>query len=262
MSLGIAIEYGIIVIYHRVKLKHLDNREFSPPKELNRKRAIKLVIALVLVWLCAWLVIWGAHDWDPLRSLVSVQGLTELSRPLAQHPVAPFIVAAAYFCSVWIVFPRALITMAAVLVFGPWFTFISGMTGLLLGAACGFWLGRKLTGERLTDLTRSPLLCRLEEKLHQGGALPVALVRLVPVAPFTIVNMILGVLQVRARDFLLGTVLGLLPGLVFSIFVAHGFRTMLHDPDRGSLLLLAAQLTGAAAALFILWRLARAKFKK
>jgi uncharacterized membrane protein YdjX (TVP38/TMEM64 family) len=139
---------------------------------------------------------------------------------------------------------------------------MSGMTGLLLGAACGFWLGRKLTGERLTDLTRSPLLCRLEEKLHQGGAAAVALVRLVPVAPFTIVNMIFGVLQVRTRDFLLGTFLGLLPGLVFSIFIADGFRAMLYDPDGGSILLLAGQLIGAGAALFMLVRLATAKFKK
>jgi uncharacterized membrane protein YdjX (TVP38/TMEM64 family) len=240
----------------------LDNAKFSTPKHSYRKRAAQILIALVTVGICLWLAMWSARNWDPLRSLVSVEGLTNLSRPLAQHPVAPLIVAAAYFCSVWVVFPRAVLTVSAVLVFGPWFTFLSGMTGLLLGGACGFWLGQKLTGERLGNLTRSPLLQQLEEKLHRGGAGAVLIVRLVPVAPFTVVNMIFGVLRVRTGDFLVGTFLGLLPGLLFTIFIGDRVRTILHDPDSGNLLVLATQMIGAGVILFLLWRVAAAKYKK
>ena len=46
------------------------------------------------------------------------------------------------------------------------------------------------------------------------------LVRLLPVAPYTVVNLVAGASRIRWRDFLLGTALGLAPGLVLmSTFV-------------------------------------------
>lgn len=225
-------------------------------------RAPRIFIALGIFWLLAWLAMWGAYSWDPLQPYLSVETFTELSRPLARHPIAPIIIAAAYLCSVLVVLPRAILTVAAVLVFGPWLTFFSGMSGLLLGASCGFWVGRKVTGERLQTLTRSPLLSRLEEKLRCGGVGAVVVVRLVPVAPFTVVNMILGVLRVRTGDFVLGTFLGLLPGFLFSIFVGDRLRMMLYNHGTGNLFVFAMQVIGAGAVLFLFWRMASAKFKE
>jgi phospholipase D1/2 len=208
------------------------------------------------------LAMWGAYRSDALRSFVSVENFIELSRPLAQHPVAPVVIAAAYVCSVLLVFPRAVLTVPAVVVFGPWLTFFSGMSGLILGALCGFWLGRKVTGAKLQTITCSPLLGRLEEKLRCGGTGAVVILRLVPVAPFTVVNMFLGVLRVRTGDFVLGTFLGLLPGFLLSIFIGDRVRTMLHDQGTASLGVLALQVIGAAIVVFLFWRMASAKFKE
>ena len=48
----------------------------------------------------------------------------------------------------------------------------------------------------------------------------VVMIRLVPIAPFTIVNLVAGASHIRFRDFAFGTVLGELPGLLaISIFV-------------------------------------------
>jgi phospholipase D1/2 len=204
---------------------------------------------------------WAAYHWDPLRSLISVENITELSRPFARHPVAPAIIAAAYLCSVFVVFPRAILTLPAVIVFGPWLTFFGGMSGLIVGALCGFWIGRKLTGARVENFTTSPVLGRLEEKLRYGGVGGVVVVRLVPVAPFTVVNMFLGVLQIRTGDFVLGTFLGLLPGFSFSIFIGDRLRDLLHQ-GAGNLFFLAIQVIGAGVVLVILWRLASAKLKE
>ncbi len=223
-------------------------------------RAPRIFIALATFWLLAWLAVWGAYSWEPLRAYISVQTLADLSRPIARHPLAPIIISAAYLCSVLMVFPRAILTVAAVIVFGPWLTFFTGMSGLLLGALCGFWVGRKLTGEKLQTLTRSPLLGRLEEKLRCGGVGAVVIVRLVPIAPFTVVNMILGVLRVTTGNFVLGTFLGLLPGFLFSIFVGDRLRTMLHNHGAGNLFVFTLQLLGAGAVLFLIWRMASAKF--
>jgi uncharacterized membrane protein YdjX (TVP38/TMEM64 family) len=225
-------------------------------------RASRIFIALATVWLVTWVFMWGAYSWDPLRSFLSVENLASLSQPVARHPIAPLLIAAAYLCSVLVVFPRAILTVPAVIVFGPWLTFFSGMSGLVVGALCGFGIGRKLTGNKLETLARSPRLGRIEEKLRCGGVGGVVVVRLVPVAPFTVVNMFLGILRIKTGDFVLGTFLGLLPGFLFSIFIGDRLRAMLHDQGSSNWLILAVQIIGAGAVLFLLWRMASAKFKE
>jgi uncharacterized membrane protein YdjX (TVP38/TMEM64 family) len=217
-------------------------------------------LPLVIGWIALTFALWGAYHWEPLRAFVSIERLTDLSRPLAHHPLAPLIIAAAYFCSVLIVFPRGVLTVPSVIVFGPWLTFFAGMSGLLVGALCGLWFGRQVSGDRVQRLVRAPLLARLEEKLGRGGLGAVLFVRLIPVAPFTVVNIALGVLRTRTRDFVAGTFLGLLPGFLFTMFVGGRVRSIL---DGGSHpLLLALEITAAAAVLFLLGRMAGAKFKE
>jgi uncharacterized membrane protein YdjX (TVP38/TMEM64 family) len=188
--------------------------------------------------------------------------MIELSRPLARHPMAPVIVAAAYLCSVLVVLPRPVLTVPAVLVFGPWLTFFSGMSGLILGALCGFGLGRELTGEKLENISRSPLFGRVKAKIRGGGVGTVVVVRLVPIAPFTVMNMLLGVLRVRTGDFVLGTFLGLLPGFLLSIFIGDRLRRLLYYHGTANWTLIGVQVLGAAIVLFLLWRMASAKFQE
>ena len=42
-------------------------------------------------------------------------------------------------------------------------------------------------------------------------------VRLVPVAPFTIVNLLAGAGHVRFRDFMIGTAVGMTPGIILTL---------------------------------------------
>jgi phospholipase D1/2 len=219
------------------------------------------VFALLAIWLLGGLTVLALYQWTPLRSLVSASTLTDFARPLAQHPAAPILIAATYFCSVFVAFPRAALTVPAVVVFGPWVTFFGGMAGLLLGAVCGFSIGHKLTGEKLRSLAVSPLLRRVEEKLRFGGIAAVVVVRLVPLAPFTVVNMIFGVLRVRMGDFVSGTFLGLLPGFLLSVFMGDRMRIILSEQHASDLLVLGLQMAAAGFLLYCLWRIAAATFR-
>ncbi|HWG96271.1 MAG TPA: VTT domain-containing protein [Nitrospira sp.] len=76
--------------------------------------------------------------------------------------------------------------------------------------------------------------------LQRRGA--VVAVRVSPVAPFTVVNMIAGATHIRTRDFLSRTVLGELPGLsAIAVFVDQ-VTTILHSPNLGSYLVLAGSV--------------------
>jgi phospholipase D1/2 len=69
--------------------------------------------------------------------------------------------------------------------------------------------------------------------------LAVVTLRIVPLAPFSIINAIAGATHIRLRDFVVGTVLGELPGLVsLALFVDQIYETIRH-PGPGSIGMLA-----------------------
>jgi uncharacterized membrane protein YdjX (TVP38/TMEM64 family) len=86
------------------------------------------------------------------------------------------------------------------------------MSGVLLTASATFWLGRVL-GERAIRRLAGRRLNETSRRLARRGVWAVTAVRLVPVAPFAVVNLLAGVSHIRFRDFAIGTALGTLPGV-------------------------------------------------
>ena len=86
---------------------------------------------------------------------------------------------------------------------------MGSIASAILMYAVGAWLGR-----RALQSLFSPRLNRIREVIDRRGIVAIAAVRLVPVAPFTVVNMLAGACHIRLADYLIGTTLGLLPGLM------------------------------------------------
>lgn len=60
------------------------------------------------------------------------------------------------------------------------------------------------------------------------------MLRLLPVAPFAIVNLVAGASHIRMRDFMIGTMLGMGPGIFLTVAFAHHFVASLRHPTAGS----------------------------
>ena len=118
--------------------------------------------------------------------------------------------------------------------------------------AMGYFLGRdfirKLTGARWK---------KLERKINQTGIFAVAALRAIPIAPFTVVNIISGAFQVPVRDYLLGSLLGLAPGIILTNLFAHQLQSAIRNPGLGSFVLLAVLVI--VSILGTIWL--RRKFK-
>ena len=54
---------------------------------------------------------------------------------------------------------------------------------------------------------------RIQSRIIGKGVVAVAMIRMVPIAPFSIVNLVAGASKLSLRDFMLGTVLGMAPGI-------------------------------------------------
>jgi uncharacterized membrane protein YdjX (TVP38/TMEM64 family) len=110
--------------------------------------------------------------------------------------------------------PVILLISATGIAFGPVLGPIYAMAGCLASGSIGFVAGRWL-GQRRVEALGGERVARATHTLKRNGTLAVFFLRKIPL-PFVLANIIVGASTVRYRDFLLGTLLGML-GLVIGL---------------------------------------------
>ncbi len=200
------------------------------------RRAIALMCLLAVALALAW-------TFSPLADLVTRENVTEWGREFSRFYWAPVVVILAYTPASYAMFPRWLITMIAVIAFGPWKGFIYGIAGMLIAGLASFLPGRLVRRDTVRRLA-GPRINRLSAALYHRGALAVAIVRMVPIAPFVVVNLVMGALRIRLRDFILGSLVGVLPGMLTATVLSEQVSRVLADPAdlNGWLIAIAAAL--------------------
>jgi phospholipase D1/2 len=135
---------------------------------------------------------------------------------------------------------------------------VLALLGCLANAAAGYGAGR-LAGRGIERLLRDRF-ATIVGTLRRHGALSIAALRFVPVAPYTFINYAAGALRVPFRDYMAGTTLGILPGIVLFAALGKGVRDLLTDPSLGGVLLLGAIVAAwLLVALLIRRRTRRAR---
>jgi len=221
----------------------------------TRRRKILLAVAIVIVLFGAA----AAWKWTPLAEQISIRRIAGWAFALRDNPARPMIVLAAYLVGSLIMVPVTALIVATALVFGPALGCVYSLAGCLLGAAATYAVGYFLGRDFVRQIT-GPKWERVERKIGRAGIVAVATLRLLPVAPFTIVNVISGAFQVPLKDYTLGSVLGLAPGIVVINLFAHQMESAIRNPGWGSYLTLAGLIV--ASALGTVWlrrRLGREK---
>ncbi len=132
-------------------------------------------------------------------------------------------------------FPVTILIVLCASVFGPLLGFLYAMTGVLIGAAFGFGIGN-LAGERVLRGLMGEKLKTLDSKITKTGVIGFSVIRMVPVAPFGVVNMAAGVSSVSFVTFLFGTLLGMGPGTFALAVLGDSLTGLLQDPSLEDLL--------------------------
>lgn len=229
--------------------------QFAEPEAAQTKaRGPLLRLAAVLVLLAALAAAW---HFTPLSRWLDLGALQEAARPLRDSAWAPLAVLVAYVVGGFLMVPVILLIVAGGVVFGPWQGFVYGVVGSLTSALAGYGVGRLLGRDGVRRLAGSRLN-RVSARLHRLGTLAVAAVRLVPVAPFTIVNLIAGAVRIRPAQYVAGTLLGMTPGILLLTVFGHGLVGLTERPTAGGLLL-AGVVAGLIVALSgwirrLIWR--------
>lgn len=211
----------------------------------------KPVQSRLLPWailLAAILALGGAWKWTPLGSVLTPEAVAQLADRVNGFPAAPLLVVGAYVVGGLAAVPVTLLIAATAFLFGPGEGFAYSLTGCFLSAMATYGIGR-LLGKRLVGQLAGRRMYRLSRLLLRRGLVAVATVRVVPVAPFTFVNLAAGAFRIRLPDFALGTVIGMAPGLFAITFFGDRLSHAARYPGWESFLVLAglAALIVAAA---------------
>ena len=86
--------------------------------------------------------------------------------------------------------------------------------------------------------------------LRRRGLVAVTLVRLVPIAPFVVVNVVMGALRIRLHHYVIGTVLGMLPGLLATTVLGDQLTAAISEPTGANLWIAAAAVLALATIAF------------
>jgi uncharacterized membrane protein YdjX (TVP38/TMEM64 family) len=193
-------------------------------------------LAVLLMVLTALLAFAAAWKWSPLHVWLDVAVVVSSLQYIGQSfgmVAAVGVFALAVSVAIPVTF-LALVTLAA---FGPWVGFVCAMAGALVGAGLSYGLGRVL-GREAVQAIGGARVNLLSQRLASRGLLAVVVLRLVPIAPFAVVNMVAGASHIRLRDMLLGTLIGMLPSMLALMIFMDQIVAALRQPSPTSLLLL------------------------
>ncbi|WP_020671919.1 TVP38/TMEM64 family protein [Amycolatopsis nigrescens] len=128
--------------------------------------------------------------------------------------VAALLFLAAYSVLTVAPVPRTVFNLAAGLLLGNAVGIGVAITATAISATLGFLLARALGRDLVArHLHRTPVRA-VNERLAGGGVVAVASLRLIPMVPFAPFSYCCGISTIRFAPYLLGSVLGSLPGTV------------------------------------------------
>jgi uncharacterized membrane protein YdjX (TVP38/TMEM64 family) len=177
--------------------------------------------------------------------VLGLGGEAEVERWLGavRGPLALPVAVSAFAALAFIGVPQFMLIAAAVVAFGGWAGFAYSWIGTFVSALVGFYLGRA-AGARALERFSGEGVRRFMERVGRNGFAASLVVRLVPSAPFIVVNMAAGVTPMRVADFAFGTAIGIVPKIALTAFAGDSIARGLHGEIGRDLGWLAALLVG------------------
>ena len=188
-----------------------------------------LIVAILLLGIVGVAFAW---TFTGLAEVVTAERIRSLLAVARGDPWAPVLVLVAYLVAGVVAFPVNVLILATAAVFGPWLGFAYSTLGVFTSAFLIYFVGAHL-GKASVARLAGPKLQRILDAVRERGILVVVAFRIVPVAPGTVVNLALGASGIRFTDFAIGSVVGMLPGLLLVSIIGDRIVDLIMEPTAG-----------------------------
>jgi phospholipase D1/2 len=202
---------------------------------------------LVIAFWGYWAIHASGTDFSPSMLLADL-------REVAGHPLAPLAALPAFVIGSLVIAPVTGMIALCALLFDPWIACAAALGGTLSATIVNHWLGSHFHSALMR---RVPgwITDKISAVASSADTWTLAALRLIPIAPFTIVNLVVGASGISLRHFLAGTLIAMTPGIVLICLSVDRARAALagepvFDPW------VVASIAGAGIAMILLrhWR--------
>lgn len=216
-------------------------------------KLIVLVGAILVVGIAAYFLPIGRWATDLVAAV----------RDLGAAGVAVY--AGVYVVAAVLFVPGSVLTIGAGFLYGLWGGVALVVPSAVLAATIAFVIGRHLARDLVARKVEGyPRLRAVDAAIGEGGFGIIALLRLSPLFPFTLLNYFLGLTGARLRDYVAASALGMIPGTFLYVYIGSLIENAAaiasgERPDTGIYgnILLGVGLVATAAVTVLISRLAK-----
>ncbi|MGB3511954.1 MAG: TVP38/TMEM64 family protein [Microcoleaceae cyanobacterium] len=139
---------------------------------------------------------------------------------------APIIYIIIYIVATILVLPSTALNLTGGAIFGPWIGTLWTSLAAIIAATVAFYysrtIGREWISQKLAGRWQA-----MDAEMRQGGLFYMFAIRLLPIIPYGLVNFAAGLTSVSFKDYLLGTILGTVPGVLpFVMLGSSGLKAL------------------------------------
>lgn len=138
---------------------------------------------------------------------------------------APIIYVLLYTIGTILLLPSTPLNLSGGALFDLWWgTFWTAIAAIIAAVASFYYsrtIGRDWVQKKFGDRIQT-----LDAEIQQGGLFYIFAIRLLPIIPYGIVNFVAGLTSISVRDYLLGTVLGTVPGILPFVMIGAGIQAI------------------------------------
>jgi uncharacterized membrane protein YdjX (TVP38/TMEM64 family) len=143
--------------------------------------------------------------------------------------IAPIFFLLLYCLATLLFLPTMMLTLAGGVIFGPVLGTLFNLLGATFGAVCAFCISRYCVSERLAG-TKNVRIKNLIVGVENQGWQFVALLRLIPIIPFNLVNYGLGVTRIKFSHYVIVTIIFLIPAEIIFTYCGYAGMDLLTHP--------------------------------
>jgi uncharacterized membrane protein YdjX (TVP38/TMEM64 family) len=227
----------------------------SEPADSPRSRAFTPSRLLPLAALAAAIIAVFALRLDRYLSFEQLAGHREwlLEEVRRLGILAPLLFALIYAAATGLSIPGAtILTLTAGFLFGTLVGTAVVVVGATIGATIVFLVARTAFGDALRARA-GPFIRKLEAGFRENALSYLLFLRLAPLFPFWLVNIVPALLGVRLRTFVFATFVGIIPGAIVYTSLGSGLGALIERGERPDLgIIFQPRVLGPLAALALL----------
>ena len=202
---------------------------------MEKTKKIKIAIGLIyLVVLSAFLYfLFQNFNFEDIRSIKVIQSNKDQLNILKENNLILLIFIFFLLSALWTVFLGFGTPIALVggFIFGKWIGTIVVTTALSIGALCLYFFAKYF----LYDFLKENLFTKyknLNLMFQKKQLLVMILFRFVGLVPFFLANLLPVIFNINAKNYLIGTFIGILPAIFIMVSLGSGFSDAIYSFDK------------------------------